>query len=155
MSFITKEDLANVIYEGNIDKISGGDDSKVQDAIDGAIAQASSYLAAYDLKTIFALEGADRNGYADLMLYVKDIAKWHFIAVCNASVDLALAEKRYNDAIAALKYVGKNLNPAWPLATSEQAELDGAYGSNAKFNNNRNGYNNYGYGYNEGYFWPY
>ncbi len=135
MPLITILDLATHIYPEGMDVISRDDDTKVQDAIDSAILQASQYLARYDTAAIFATEDSEEKKlYANLVVYVKDIAKWHFIAVSNATVDLGLAEIRYTAALKELKDIRENIQPGWPLLEEEVSDKPFRSGSNPKFN---------------------
>lgn len=135
MPLISIPDLATHIYPEGMDAISRDDDSKVQDAIDSAILQASQYLARYDTVAIFATDEAeDKKKYANLITYVKDIAKWHFIAVSNVTVDLDLAERRYTAALRELKDIRENIQAGWPLLEAEVSDKPFRSGSNPKFN---------------------
>lgn len=83
-------------------------------AIDAAIEEASGYLGAYDRKKIFGTEGDERN--ALLLIFVKDIAVWHFINLCNAGTDLQLRQDRYERAVAWLKSVQRSeIKPNLPV----------------------------------------
>lgn len=121
MSFITREDLTSHIYDYKIDVITQGDDTKLDDAIKAAESQAKRYLSRFNIDEIFAAEGDDRDKYFDLILYIKDLAKWHLLRVSNAGVDLSLAKECYNDAIDELEKIqrGRAVATDWPLAESE------------------------------------
>lgn len=134
MPFISKQDFTSHIYEENIDSISGGDETKLNEAIATAINKAKRSMSRYDIDAIFALESAkDKEPYSELVTYIKDIAKYHFIAVCNLNVDYEIAEKRYNAAIAELKGIanGKDID-GWLL---KEANTDKPFrsGSNNRF----------------------
>jgi len=116
MAFISKEDFTTHIYEDNIDAISNDDDSKLDAAIKAAIRQVMRSLVRFDVAAIFASEGEEKEIYTDLIMYIKDIAKWHFIAVCNVNIDLDLAEKRYLQAVKELQKIKEEPAPdGWPL----------------------------------------
>lgn len=132
MPFITPEDLATHIYPEGMDTISRDDDSKVQDAIDSAMTQVAPFLSRYDTDAIFATEGEDRKPYAGLITYIKDIAKWDFIAVANVTVDYEVAKERYDRAIKALREISKSVMEGWPLKEPDY-EKSIAYGSRPKF----------------------
>ena len=137
--YLTIEDMYTHIYKENIDTISRGDDAAMLSAIDAAIAEASGYLTRYDTAKIFSAQGSERN--AILLLFVKDIAAWHFVNLCNAGVDLDLREKRYDRAIEWLKNNQNRANPSLPALT-DSTQADGIptvcchrgfdYGSNPK-----------------------
>lgn len=139
MAFLTSYELTTHLYKENIDVISRLDDTIVQASIDAAIAEARGYLGAYDKDVIFAMQGDDRN--ALLLIFVKDIAVWHFVNLCNAGVDMQLRQDRYERAISWLKAVQKSeVKPDLPLAND--VDNDGIpdnageyiFGSNPKRN---------------------
>lgn len=105
MAFITPEELETHLYKENIEAISREDGTILTAAIDAAIEEAYGYLGAYDRKRIFSATGSQRN--ALLLIFVKDIAVWHFVNLCNAGTELELREKRYDRAIAWLRQVQK------------------------------------------------
>lgn len=116
--FISKAEFTSHIYEENLNVISRDDDTKVTSAISAAMEEATGYMSRFDFATLFAALADDRDPI--LMMYIKDIAKWHFINICNASVDLELAESRYKKAIAWLdKVQSGKVVPRWPLAVDE------------------------------------
>lgn len=118
MAFISKDEFTSHIYEENLNVISRDDDTKISAAINAAIEEATGYMSRFDFATLFAAVADDRDPI--LMMYVKDIAKWHFINICNASVDLELAGDRYKKAIAWLdKVQSGRVVPRWPLAVDE------------------------------------
>lgn len=75
-----------------------------------------------------------------LLIFVKDIAVWHFVNLCNAGTDLQLRQDRYERAIAWLRSVQRSeTRPNLPVP--EDAGGDGnpdpsvgeyIYGSNPK-----------------------
>ncbi len=118
---ITIQELKTHLYEENIATISRDDETILQASIDGAIAEAKGYLASYDREAIFSATGSDRN--ALLLIFLKDIAMWHFIVLCNAGTELDLREKRYNSAISWLKGVQKgDIQPDLPTAIEDDGE---------------------------------
>lgn len=122
MAFLTPEELYTHLYKEEVNTISRHDDTIPLAAIDTAIAEAYGYLGAYDREKIFATEGTERN--ALLLTFVKDIAVWHFCCLCNAGVDLALRQSRYENAIDYLRAVQRSeIKPNLP--TLEDADSDG------------------------------
>lgn len=105
MAFITPKELETHLYKENIEAISREDGTILTAAIDAAIEEAYGYLGAYDRKRIFSTTGSRRNPL--LLIFVKDIAVWHFVNLCNAGCDLELREKRYDRAVAWLRQVQK------------------------------------------------
>lgn len=135
MSFISSEEIITHLYDEQVDAISGEDETLLLAAIDGAEAEAKGYLPDFDLEAIFAETGTDRH--ALLVIFVKDIAVWHFINLASPGVDLSLREKRYNAAIAWLKGVkAGDIVPDLPKVTPTD-EVSGAvtYGSNPQRDN--------------------
>ncbi|MFC0186009.1 hypothetical protein SAMN04515674_12166 [Pseudarcicella hirudinis] len=135
MSFITREEFSTHVYEEAQYVISRGDNAKIDQAISMGLQVLARYLTAYDTQSIFATTGTDRDKYQELITYTKDISKWHFIAVCNVSVDLELAEKRYQFAIKELERIQKSsIVQGWPLAQNNQDPKPFRSGSGRKFN---------------------
>ncbi|MDN4754451.1 DUF1320 family protein [Porphyromonadaceae bacterium W3.11] len=136
MAYLTIEELKTHLYKDNIDVITRGDDTIVVSAIDSAIQEAKGYLAHYDREAIFEATGGERN--AHLHIFVKDIASWHLVNLCNAGTDLQLRESRYLRAIDWLKGVQANkVNPDLPIVDEDgdgKSDLAGEYlfGSNPK-----------------------
>nr|DAS12018.1 MAG TPA: head to tail adaptor [Caudoviricetes sp.]DAT39269.1 MAG TPA: head to tail adaptor [Caudoviricetes sp.] len=134
--FLTTQELSTHLYQEQISVISRSDETLLTAAIDGAVAEAKSYLGDYDCEHIFSREGADRHPL--LLIFIKDMAVWHFICLCNAGTLLEFREKRYNDAKAWLSAVQKgNLSPDLPTKdTNGDGSPDGKaiylYGSNSK-----------------------
>ena len=122
------------IFEEGMRTISRNDDTKIEQAIEVGIQTAKRSLSRYNITEIFSAEGADKLKYAEIITYIKDIAKWHFIAVANVTADLELAENRYKSAIAQLKDIrnGETVD-GWPLAEAI-APSTLRYGSRQKFN---------------------
>jgi phage gp36-like protein len=135
MAFLTTSELKTHLYAENVAIINRSDDTITQAAIDAAIAEAKSYLGAYDIETVFARTGLSRN--ALLLLFVKDIAAWHFLVLCNAGTELKLRQDRYERAIGWLKAVQKgDLSADLPLAKENGEEIGIiTYGSNEKREN--------------------
>lgn len=125
MEFITREDFYTHMYAGVITAIEDENEDALAEAIDSAISEACGYLSRFDLDAI--LTSADRKTYASLRTWVKDIAKWHFINICNVATDLELAKERYDDAIARLRDIqsGKVTPRGW--AVPEEVNNAGAF----------------------------
>ena len=127
------------IYEEDMDTISNGDDAAMMSAIDAAIEEVQGYLTKYDTGKIFAARGKERNPI--LLLFVKDIAAWHFCNICNAGVDIEMREKRYDRAIEWLRNNQNRQNPNLPAAPEQPGRQECrhcgemAFGSNRKRDN--------------------
>lgn len=138
MAYLEINEMNTHIYEEDMDTISHGDDAAMMSAIDAAIEEVSGYLTKYDTSKIFAARGKERNPI--LLLFIKDIAAWHFCNICNAGVDIEMREKRYDRAIEWLKNNQNKQNPNLPAAP---ATAEGhcplcsslAFGSNRKRDN--------------------
>lgn len=133
--FLSTEELKTHLYSENVNIISRDDDTILTAAVDGAVAEAKGYLAAYDRAEIFSSTGTARN--ALLLIFVKDIAVWHFINLCNAGTEIDLRRHRYDRAIDWLKSVQKgDVSPDLPTAQDETGSIAGIikFGSNTKRN---------------------
>lgn len=133
MQFLTKGELGSHLYVESIDVITRGDDTLVEAAIDAAIQEAKGYLSSFDKDAIFAAQADARN--ALLLTFVKDIAAWHLINLCNAGADMKLRQDRYERAIAWLKAVQKgDVSPDLPVPTVDSPVATIVFGSNEKRN---------------------
>jgi phage gp36-like protein len=130
--FLTIIELNTHLYTENVEVITRGDDTIPQAAIDAAIAEAKGYLNAFDVAAVFAKTGSNRN--ALLLTFVKDIAAWHLLVLCNAGVEMKLRQDRYERAISWLNAVQKgDVKPDLPEAPVTDATGDSIrFGSNEK-----------------------
>jgi hypothetical protein len=112
------------------------------EAIKTAISEATGYMSRYDTTIIFNAAGEGRD--AHLVNIIKDMAVWHFIVLANANVELALREKRYDNAIEYLVRVqsGKVV-PDWPYVPQNSSLPGGGAGQSIKFNSNNKRRNHY------------
>ncbi|WP_283127289.1 DUF1320 domain-containing protein [Bacteroides clarus] len=139
MAYLEIEEMTTHIYEEDMDVISHGDDAAMMSAIDAAIEEVQGYLTKYDTGKIFAARGKERNPI--LLLFVKDIAAWHFCNICNAGVDIGMREKRYDRAIEWLRNNQNRQNPNLPAAPERPGRQECrhcgeiAFGSNRKRDN--------------------
>ena len=132
--YLSNEEIKTHLYTDNVDVITRNDDTIVTAAVDAAISEAKGYLSAFDRDAIFGALAEARN--ALLLTFVKDIAAWHLLNLCNAGSDMKLRQDRYDRAVGWLKEVQKgNVSPDLPVFTA----LDGTtaaggitYGSNPK-----------------------
>lgn len=113
MAYLTPAEINTHLYPGVVSEINRGDASKLQDAINAAMAEAYAYLGTYDINAIFEATGDARNPI--LLLYIKDITVWHYIQLSNPGVDMELRLTRYDNAIKFLEKIqsGKT-NPSLP-----------------------------------------
>ena len=89
--FLTVDELYTHLHDETVAVISRDTEAIPVAAIDAAIAEAKSYLHDFDTAAIFSAEGEARN--ALLLLFVKDIAVWHFVNLGNAIAWLRLVQK--------------------------------------------------------------
>lgn len=140
MAFLTAAEITTHLYGEVTTEINRNDVSKLDSAIKAAIAEALGYLSGYDVAAIFNAVGDERNPI--LLLYVKDIAVWHYIQLANPGVEMELRQTRYDNAIAWLQKVqsGKT-NPALPYPQAPVDPVSGTvenfikWGSNPKRSN--------------------
>ncbi len=103
--YIEPNELTTHLGVEQIEAISDGDETMLQAAIDAAIVEAKSYLKAFDTTAEFAKTGTSRN--ALLIIFIKDIAVWHFINTCHVNTSIELRQDRYERATSWLKAVQK------------------------------------------------
>jgi len=115
MAFLTKDQMKTHIPESIRNAITNKDDTIFQSAIDAAVNEAKGYCSVYDVDALFAMSPPDPT----LHMYVKNIAKWHFINLANPNIDLEDAQARYDQAIRWLRDVqnGKTVMLNWPKAS--------------------------------------
>ena len=124
----------------SIEAISNGDETMLQAAIDGAYVETKSYLSAFDIATEFAKSKPTNNDTdtrnALLIIFVKDIAVWHFINICNVNISMTIREDRYNRAVSWLKGVqrGEFIPDLPPLPVEQKTDLI-TFSSNPKRDN--------------------
>lgn len=148
--FLTKADLKNNIYNYQVDQITEGDDTIVQQGLAAAEEECRSYLEAnfyqkenqdgrliYDVATIFGATGAGRN--ALILQHCITIAKYHIIQLSNVDILYEQAKERYDRAIDWLTKLAKGQITLKSLPTIEISEGDEdlkpfSFGSRRKFN---------------------
>lgn len=139
MPFLTAAEINTHLYGEVTTEINRTDTTLLDKAIAAAVAEALGYLTMYDTDAIFAATDDERNPI--LLMYIKDIAVWHYIQLSNPQVDMQLRMDRYDRAIAWLQKVqnGKT-NPSLPLPAPPE---DGSnpenffrYGSNEQLQYN-------------------
>ena len=134
--YLTPDELSSHIYPEVQKEIarSNTDTTLVSNAIDAAVEETKSYLTHYDVDAIFNATGADRNSI--ILMYVKDIAVWHFINLSNAAIEWDVRESRYDKAIKFLRNVQKGeANPNLPLVTTNGV-LGSGYEKDVRFGGN-------------------
>lgn len=138
MAYLTLQELSTHLHDEQVETITRGDNTIAEAAIDAAIAEARGYLTRFDTARIFSASGSKRNQL--LLIFVKDIAVWHLINLCNAGSELPLRQDRYERAIDWLKAVQRgDVSPDLPDREPEGGSTEKnnpigpiAYGSNPK-----------------------
>jgi hypothetical protein len=128
--FLQAEDIKTHLYGEIVEAISRDDEDILLASMDAAISEAKGYLADYNKEEIFAKSGEDRHPL--LLVFLKDIAVWHFLNLSNPSSDMELRKTRYERAIDWLKGVQKgNITPDLPVVEpAEQQTGSIRFGSN-------------------------
>jgi hypothetical protein len=105
--FLDKEDLYLAILEDELEEITRGDDTLINQAISAAISEARTYLYdSYEVDTIFSATGANRH--ALLLGLVSDMAIYLLVARVQAGQDVSDRKDRYDRAVAWLKAAKKS-----------------------------------------------
>ncbi|WP_297628710.1 phage protein Gp36 family protein [uncultured Rikenella sp.] len=131
--FITQEEMQTHLRAEHAELIARGDDTILAAALDGAIAEACGYLGRFDTDRIFTATGGERN--ALLVIFVKDIAVWHFINLCGAGNYYENRKFRYERAVAWLRGVQRGeITPDFPRRTDDTGKTSTPFQitSNAK-----------------------
>lgn len=95
--FIVEDELKTHLRSEQLVAITRNDDTIAPAAIDGAITEAKGYLGDYNTEEIFSKTGSERHPL--LLIFVKDIAVWHFITLSPVGTQTEVREKRYDRAI--------------------------------------------------------
>jgi len=134
MAFLTKSDLLLSILEEELDEITRGDDTLIDQAALAAISEMRGWLYdTFDVDAIFAATGSNRH--ALLVQYAADIAIWLIVARGQAGQDFDDRKSRYDRAIAWLKAAAKtDMFADLPRRTATVQTVI-TYGSNAKRSN--------------------
>ena len=121
MAYLTTDEISTHLYPEVVTEINRTDASRLQSAIDAATEEASGYLSAYDVPAILAQTGTARN--PTLLLFIKDIAVWHYIQLSNPGVEMELRLSRYEKAIKWLDKVQRgDVTPNLPQLQSQEGE---------------------------------
>ena len=136
--FTAPEEIFTHLYPEQVLAVSGEDERLLTMALQGAMVETKGYLHKYDIEKIFSASGDERDPL--LLIFVKDIAVWHYMNIANPNIDFSVREKRYYAAVAWLKGVQKgDIVPDFPVPTGEdgQKENTGGFriGSNPKRGN--------------------
>lgn len=95
--FINKFDLTSVMEIYQIEEYTGGDDVRLEMAINTAIEEVQGYLSRYDTDKIFSATGSDRS---PLMLEItKTVTLYYMAQKCNVDIIFENVRRRYDNAI--------------------------------------------------------
>ena len=130
--WLNPAELTTHLRNEQLSAIARDDETIITAAIDGAIAEAKGYLAAFDTEQIFSTSGPQRHQL--LLIFIKDIAVYHFINLCNVGTQYEIRKLRYERAVDWLKDVQKGMaRPDLPAKEDPQGNLTPVkYGSNPK-----------------------
>lgn len=103
--FVTPQELYTHLYEESVAAISGNDERLLASAISAAVGEVKGYLHKYDTDKLFGATGDERDSL--LLLWVKDVAVWHYINIANPGVDFEVRKTRYEYVRAILKDIQK------------------------------------------------
>lgn len=132
---ITQDDLTTHLHNEKIAVISRNDPAIAEAACQAAIIEAKGYMGAFNTDVIFAQEGAERNPL--LLTWLKDIAVWHFINLCNAGTGMELRLKRYERAVSWFKELQKgNVGIDLPKKPDPEGEGDAKGSAPIAFHSN-------------------
>lgn len=121
------EDFETHLYAEIIDVISRENNDLLDKAIKAAELEAKGYLTRFNIEDLFAKVNEDRD--AVLLMYLKDMAVWHFIPVANPNIDVDYREMRYKNAIKWLEKIqmGRVVPNGWKTAGEDNESItDGA-----------------------------
>jgi hypothetical protein len=138
--YLNIDEIYTHLYEETVGAIGGNDERLLLAAISGAISESKGYLHAFDLVEIFGRTGDERDPL--LLIWLKDIAVWHFINIARPAVDYDVRERRYNAAIAWLKGVQEgDIIPDFPRPVSpDTGEAENTTGIKFSSNTKRGNY---------------
>jgi hypothetical protein len=130
MPFLVRADLTTHLNDEIITEITRADDTKVTKAIAAAVGEAKSYLSRFDLLKIFGNASTDPEVPEEQLEtakdFIKQIAVWKLIKICNASINLELAKTSYDEAITWFTKIQKGgADPeGWPYKADDPATLN-------------------------------
>lgn len=137
--FVSTEEIESCIYPHVMDEIVNSDRSIVLENINVAVSIVRGYLSKrYDVTEIFAAEGDNRNPL--VVEFVKVIAVWHLIKLCNNELIYDQWKDRYDRALDFLKDVADDKSAVEIEGAPLLSDDDGnalsriKCGSNPKFN---------------------
>ena len=98
---LLEQDFDTHIYPEIIAAIQRAETGILAKAIQASIQQVQGYMSRFDVQTMFAATENSRDTL--LLMYLKDIATWHFIVLGNPNMNVEFCELRYNQARKDLK----------------------------------------------------
>lgn len=136
MAFIEKDDLVKYIQEDNLDQILDGDDTRLDEPINDAIAYATGFLdTRYNTAQIFGASGNSRHRV--VRVAVTHIAIYYLHNLINPRNIPELRVKNYDDSVKTLTMIRKGeICQDLPLLTTDQTETGYVkYGNKQNKNN--------------------
>lgn len=90
--YVTPQEINTHLYGEQLTAISGSSTEDLTRAIHAAIAEARGYLTAWNVdEELSKSPGANPDTRNPLLvIYIKDIAVWHYINKCNVDTSLEL-----------------------------------------------------------------
>lgn len=125
--FVSPDEIYTHLYPESVRAISGNDERLLLSALSGAISEVKLYLHKYDLEKLFATTGDKRDDL--LLIWIKDVAVWHYINIANPNIDYEDRYRRYQFALGSLKDIQKgNAVPDFPLKEDENGNPENTSG---------------------------
>jgi hypothetical protein len=125
--FVSPDEIYTHLYPESIKAISGNDERLLLSALSGAISEVKLYLSKYDTEKLFGTVGDERD--ALLIIWVKDVAVWHYINIANPNIDYEDKFRRYQYAISSLKNIQKGAAvPDFPLKEDANGNIENTSG---------------------------
>lgn len=134
MPFLTPDELKDAIYQYQLEDITEGDQTIVEDAIDAAIDEVRSYLTPnnqlenydgrvlYDTQATFAATGENRNPL--ILAHVKTVTLWWIVLLSNTDMIYEKVKDRYDRSVAYLTKVAKGQVTIATLPVYKQPTTD-------------------------------
>ncbi len=136
--YITVKEISSHLYGEQVAAISGDNTTDLLEAINAATMEARGYLTAWDIDAELSKnpDASPDTRNPLLLIYIKDIAVWHYINKCNVDTSLELRRDRYGRAVDWLKEVQRGaVNPGLPALPKENKTGVIIASSNPKRNN--------------------
>lgn len=125
--FVDINELYTHLYPESIRAISGTDERLLLNALSTATSEVKLYLHKFDLEKLFNATGEQRNDL--LLMWIKDVAVWHYINIANPNMDYEDKHRRYQYAIKSLKDIQRgDTIPDFPLKEDANGNAENSSG---------------------------